>query len=141
MAATKLAMQYRCRFKKEVFVEIHCFRRWGHNELDDPTFTNPLLYEKITARQSVPDMYVASLKEQSILNDSETSHILNNHNDLLSTNFKDIESYEPPQQNLKGKIIIRSHMLKIKILILLIRKLVQNDTSWRVDNTMGHWTY
>ena len=48
--ATKLAMEYQQKFAKEVFVELHCYRRWGHNELDDPTFTNPKLYGQVHAR-------------------------------------------------------------------------------------------
>ena len=50
MIVTKIALEYQQKFAKEVFVELHCFRRWGHNELDDPTFTNPLLYQQIHNR-------------------------------------------------------------------------------------------
>eukprot|EP00091_Calanus_sinicus_P012990 TRINITY_DN2897_c0_g1_i2.p1 TRINITY_DN2897_c0_g1~~TRINITY_DN2897_c0_g1_i2.p1 ORF type:complete len:159 (-),score=33.15 TRINITY_DN2897_c0_g1_i2:117-572(-) len=42
--ATRLAIEYRQKFRKDIFVNLVCFRRWGHNELDDPTFTNPALY-------------------------------------------------------------------------------------------------
>ena len=55
--ATRIAMEYRRQFRKDVFVNLVCFRRWGHNELDDPTFTNPSLYSVIHARRSVPDQY------------------------------------------------------------------------------------
>jgi len=48
--ATRLAVDYRNKFRKDVFIELHCFRRWGHNELDDPTFTNPILYSKIQSK-------------------------------------------------------------------------------------------
>ena len=57
MRATRLATRYRHRYRKDVFVNLVCFRRWGHNELDDPTFTNPALYAVIRARDSVPDLY------------------------------------------------------------------------------------
>ena len=43
-------MEYQRKFRKDIFIDLICFRRWGHNELDDPTFTNPKLYEKIHAR-------------------------------------------------------------------------------------------
>ena len=46
---------------KDVFVEMHCVRKWGHNELDDPSFTNPQLYNVIDARGSVPDAYASDL--------------------------------------------------------------------------------
>ena len=52
-----LALAYRERFGKDVFVNLVCFRRWGHNEMDDPSFTQPLMYSRINQRHSVPDLY------------------------------------------------------------------------------------
>lgn len=49
--ATRLAFEYQRRFRKDVFVDLNCFRLWGHNELDDPTFTNPALYKIIKTRR------------------------------------------------------------------------------------------
>lgn len=49
--ATRIAFNYQRKFRKDVFVDINCFRRWGHNELDDPTFTNPLIYKIIKSRK------------------------------------------------------------------------------------------
>lgn len=54
--ATKLAVEYQQRFHRDFFIDLMCFRRWGHNELDDPTFTNPAIYKIIHSRKSVPDM-------------------------------------------------------------------------------------
>ena len=60
-------MEYRNQFRKDVFVNMICFRRWGHNELDDPTFTNPALYSVIHARRSVPDEYSDHLVSQGVI--------------------------------------------------------------------------
>lgn len=49
--ATWLALDYQRRFRKDIFVDINCFRRWGHNELDDPTMTNPDIYSIIDSRR------------------------------------------------------------------------------------------
>lgn len=57
-------MDYRNKFGKDVVVDIVCFRKYGHNELDDPSFTNPLMYKKINARASVPDLYKNKLVDQ-----------------------------------------------------------------------------
>lgn len=48
---TKLAFDYQRHFRKDVFIDMNCFRRWGHNELDDPTFTNPKVYEIVNNRK------------------------------------------------------------------------------------------
>lgn len=48
---TKLAFDYQRQFRKDVFIDMNCFRRWGHNELDDPTFTNPKVYEIVNNRK------------------------------------------------------------------------------------------
>ena len=48
--ACRVAFEYRQRFRRDVFVDLVCFRRWGHNELDDPTLTNPSMYRNINTR-------------------------------------------------------------------------------------------
>jgi probable 2-oxoglutarate dehydrogenase E1 component DHKTD1 len=59
--ATRLAVDYVRRFRKDIFVDMICYRRHGHNELDDPTFTNPLLYKKIHSTRTIADMYAEQL--------------------------------------------------------------------------------
>lgn len=48
---TQVAFEYQQKFGKDVFIDLNCFRRWGHNEVDDPTFTNPALYDIIHSRE------------------------------------------------------------------------------------------
>lgn len=63
--AARLAAAYRQHFQKDIAVNLLCFRRWGHNELDDPGFTNPRLYKAIAAyqqeHQSIPQEYAKSI--------------------------------------------------------------------------------
>ncbi|XP_071504973.1 2-oxoadipate dehydrogenase complex component E1-like [Diadema antillarum] len=58
LKACRLAVSYRQRFRKDVLVDLMCFRKLGHNELDDPSFTQPIMYEAIRSRQSIPDNYI-----------------------------------------------------------------------------------
>lgn len=62
--ATKFAVAYQRAFRKDVFVDMICYRRHGHNELDDPTFTNPVLYKVIHNTRTVPDKYADQLMEE-----------------------------------------------------------------------------
>lgn len=68
MKAAKLAFSYRNTFQKDILIDLLCFRRWGHNELDDPTFTNPVMYKTIHSRQSVPDLYLEQLSVSILVN-------------------------------------------------------------------------
>jgi 2-oxoglutarate dehydrogenase E1 component len=58
---TKLAVEFRQRFGKDVIIDMYCFRKWGHNETDEPRFTQPLMYAHIDKRESVRDVYVKRL--------------------------------------------------------------------------------
>lgn len=66
--ATRLALEYREIFRKDIFLDLICFRRWGHNELDDPSFTQPLMYDVINSKQSVPDAYANLLEARDTYN-------------------------------------------------------------------------
>ena len=99
--ATRVALEYRNKFRKDVFVNLICFRRWGHNELDDPTFTNPALYSVIHARRSVPDEYVEKLISEEVMSKAEHEEIIAKHTGVLNGNYDQIETYSPQRTNLK----------------------------------------
>ena len=54
-------MAYREEFHKDVVVDLMCYRRWGHNEVDDPTITQPGKYKEIERRPSIPQQYASKL--------------------------------------------------------------------------------
>jgi 2-oxoglutarate dehydrogenase E1 component len=64
---TKLAMDYRARFKKDVVVDIVCFRKLGHNEQDTPSLTQPLMYKKIAQHPGTRKLYGDKLVAQGVL--------------------------------------------------------------------------
>jgi 2-oxoglutarate decarboxylase len=63
----KIAAAYRNRFKRDSVVDIFCYRRHGHNEADEPSYTQPLLYEKINNRPSVLALYSKMLEQEGIV--------------------------------------------------------------------------
>lgn len=66
--AAKLAMEFRQAFHRDVFIDLLCYRKHGHNEGDEPRFTQPLLYKAIAAHSNPKDIYVNKLKaENSVL--------------------------------------------------------------------------
>ena len=60
--ACRLAMNYRNTFNKDVIVDYMCYRKHGHNELDDPSLTQPRMYDIIHNRQSIPDQYLKKMQ-------------------------------------------------------------------------------
>jgi 2-oxoglutarate dehydrogenase E1 component len=64
--ATRLALEYRYVYARDVVVEVICYRRHGHNEGDEPYFTQPLMYEKIRERPPVHDIYARKLMELGV---------------------------------------------------------------------------
>lgn len=59
--AARLAMDYRMRFRKDIIIDLICYRRLGHNELDDPSMTQPVMYKNIRNHKSVPKLYEEKL--------------------------------------------------------------------------------
>ncbi|XP_058126995.1 probable 2-oxoglutarate dehydrogenase E1 component DHKTD1 homolog, mitochondrial [Anopheles ziemanni] len=92
---TQLAVDYRQRFGKDFFIDLNCFRRWGHNELDDPTMTNPLLYKVVHARPSIPDAYARKLIDAGLLDQDDVNAISKSYQNHLTAELQAHEQYEP----------------------------------------------
>jgi 2-oxoglutarate dehydrogenase E1 component len=60
---TQLALDYRRTFKKDVLIDIICYRRYGHNEADEPAATQPMMYKKVRSREPVAKVYAQRLEE------------------------------------------------------------------------------
>ena len=105
--AAELAVKYRQRYGKDIVVDLICFRKHGHNELDDPTFTNPVMYKKVQARVSVPNKYekevLDELSDQKPAIDQEMSQFRIS----LDKAFEEVNSskfkIEPRNTYLKGE--------------------------------------
>jgi 2-oxoglutarate dehydrogenase E1 component len=66
-----LALEYRQRFKRDVVVDLVCYRRWGHNEGDEPSYTQPLMYSKIKSHPSVAHLYGEQLVRLGVVTREE----------------------------------------------------------------------
>ncbi|XP_073994846.1 2-oxoadipate dehydrogenase complex component E1 isoform X2 [Rhodnius prolixus] len=95
--ATKIAVEYQRRFRKSAFIDLNCYRRWGHNEMDDPTYTNPLLYKVIREKSTVPDLYAESLKTKGIITAEEINKLETDYSSVLSQKLLQIEHLKPTE--------------------------------------------
>jgi 2-oxoglutarate dehydrogenase E1 component len=69
--AARLAVEFRQAFKEDVFINLVCYRRHGHNELDDPTFTQPVMYKKIAAHPTPLAIYRRRLEDAGVVTAAE----------------------------------------------------------------------
>jgi len=67
LAAVRLAMQFRQEFRRDVLIDLVGYRRWGHNEGDEPAYTQPLMYERIKAQPSARELYTAALMAEGVI--------------------------------------------------------------------------
>jgi len=87
--AARLAIGFRQRFKKDVFIDLVCYRRHGHNELDDPTFTQPVMYKKIAAKPTPLTLYREQLVQAGVVAAEEAERRAREFRELLD----DAQSY------------------------------------------------
>ena len=80
---TRLAMDYRRKFKKDVVIDLVCYRRQGHNEADEPSATQPLMYSKIKQHKTPRQIYANKLVESSIIDTNKPSIMQDDYRDLL----------------------------------------------------------
>jgi len=68
--ATKVATEFRQRFKRDVVIDMWCYRRFGHNESDEPSFTQPLMYAAIAHHPPVSELYAARLTAEGVVDEA-----------------------------------------------------------------------
>jgi 2-oxoglutarate dehydrogenase E1 component len=90
-----LAMDYRRRFREDVVIDMVCYRRHGHNEGDEPSFTQPLLYDRIRKRPSVRKLYTERLLELGFLQQSDVERIEQDLSGQLDRALAHIDSRPP----------------------------------------------
>jgi 2-oxoglutarate dehydrogenase E1 component len=91
----RAAMEFRQRFGKDVVVDLFCYRRHGHNESDEPAFTQPLMYRTIARHQTIRQLYANRLVAEGVLGEAEVEAIASRFVQKLETQFAAAESYRP----------------------------------------------
>ena len=87
--AMEMALDFRMKFKSDVFIDLLGYRKYGHNEGDEPRFTQPKLYKVISKHKNVKDIYAAQLLAENNINSEYLETITNNFKQLLETEFNE----------------------------------------------------
>ncbi len=85
---TQLAVDFRQAFNRDVFIDVVCYRKYGHNEGDEPSFTQPLLYKKIKKHPSSMRVYAQKLVEEGIMTPKEIKQIETQIKNILEEQLK-----------------------------------------------------
>jgi len=102
--AAELAATYRQRFQRDIVIDMVCYRRHGHNEGDEPAFTQPTMYKKIKEQPTTREVYVARLVAEGSLTQSEADKINSDFLARLEQDFQVATGYKPNKADwLEGK--------------------------------------
>jgi 2-oxoglutarate dehydrogenase E1 component len=82
---TELALAFRQQFKRDVVIDMICYRRHGHNETDEPSYTQPIMYQKIRSRQPISQIYTERLEREGVLTRTEIDTLVNEYEERLQT--------------------------------------------------------
>ena len=123
---TQIAFEYKLIFKKDVVIDLFGYRRHGHNEGDEPGFTQPLLYEKIKSHPSVKKLYEQKLINDGILTFEEVGHIHKSFNEELISSFESIKRKSASFANEAPLAVSKNELFSIK----------KSDTTFLTEETL-----
>ncbi len=102
--AARIAIEFRQKFKKDVVVDMFCYRRHGHNESDEPAFTQPLMYKKIAEHPTTREIYGQKLVKDGVIEPGEPERMVKEFDAKLEQAYQAAPSFKPNKADwLEGK--------------------------------------
>ncbi|WP_293866749.1 2-oxoglutarate dehydrogenase E1 component [uncultured Alsobacter sp.] len=93
--AAKVATEFRQKFHKPVVIDMFCYRRFGHNEGDEPGFTQPLMYKKIKSQPTTLELYSRKLVSEAVVTEGEVEKMRADWRQRLEAEFEAGQAYKP----------------------------------------------
>jgi 2-oxoglutarate dehydrogenase E1 component len=91
----KIATEFRQKFQKPVVIDMFCYRRYGHNEADEPMFTQPLMYKTIKSHPTVIELYSKRLAEEGVVTQQESERMKSGFRARLENEFAAADAFRP----------------------------------------------
>ena len=91
----KLAAEFRQQFKKDVVIDMFCYRRHGHNESDEPAFTQPIMYKAIAEHPTTRQIYARKLIEEGVMSEEEVDNMINDFHARMEQDFEAAGNFKP----------------------------------------------
>ena len=99
---SRIATEFRLKFNRDVVLDLVCYRRFGHNEGDEPSFTQPLMYKKIRSHPSTAKIYGSKLIDEDLLSENDLNNQIKKFKTLLDDQFKTAKDYKPKIEWFEG---------------------------------------
>ena len=90
----KIATEYRQKFNRDVVIDMVCYRRFGHNEGDEPSFTQPIMYKKIRSHPTTLSIYTKKISSDGLLDENQIEKKKQDFKKFLETQFNDSKNYK-----------------------------------------------
>ena len=100
--AARIATDFRLKFNRDVVIDLICYRRFGHNEGDEPSFTQPLMYKKIRSHPSPIKVYGEKLINEGSITDDYFRKSIKEFKELLDDQYKNAKNYKPKIEWFEG---------------------------------------
>ncbi len=102
--AARIAVEFKQKFNEDVILDVFCYRRFGHNEGDEPLFTQPLMYKKIKEHPTTRQIYAQQLISEGVLSEDQANNIVESHLAFLDAEFEAGTTFKPNKADwLEGK--------------------------------------
>jgi 2-oxoglutarate dehydrogenase E1 component len=127
--AVEMALDFRMKFKRDIFIDLLGYRKYGHNEGDEPRFTQPNLYKAIAKHSNPRDIYAKKLMEEGVIDSAYLTSIIAEFKDLLENEFQASKQVETskvrPFMQDTWKDFERKHLPEM---------LQETNTSYQIDS-------
>ena len=133
----KVAFEYRQMFNKDVVIDMICYRRRGHNEGDEPSFTQPLMYKLIDAKRSTRKLYTEALIGRGDITVEEAEEVLRDYQQQLEGVFTAVHNTEPASDpNWKAPVVPAPESVATAVSESDLRKIAATQSAFPSDFTV-----
>ena len=106
---SRIATEFRQRFKCDIVIDMFCYRRYGHNESDEPMFTQPLMYKEIAKHRTVKQVYSDQLVSAGVVSTSEVQAMDSELREKLDKALEAAANYKPNKRSEEHTSELQSH--------------------------------
>ncbi len=137
----KIATEFRYQFQKDVFIDLICYRKYGHNEGDEPSFTQPQLYKLVSSHPTPRDVYSKRLLSESVVSEAEIQQALDDAMNPLNAALEKVraEKPEPFHSEYQGKYWSKYKTATVEDLFTPVETKVSANDLVSISKAINHF--